>query len=344
MAKPPSGLHDFKSLLEIANLSDPEKALIMSRIGENEKSRLLGGVTRHEFESMAKGLMFEAPGGPSAEKLKSLQLAVQTALEKANLIKEAGLDKRAAEAQLENADLAAKMTSAKGKSAKGSGKGKLDKTLIENDDVEMTATEETGADKAKVETGSASSGFAHQTKRQTGQSEADVSAAGVEDDRQEKRRKLAERQKEMKDKAETHSESGNSVKIGTNTIEFEHMQTAVFLCSKKYETKPLKQISGLRSTHSIIKNTESGRQQGRMNVVAVGKDIWQADERRNCWYNNDRIFHCVEMSTTYEHRSRLDDPPHSAHVSTRKPFTPDEVCVPSHQPPSLPFGGQIRVS
>ena len=50
------------------------------------------GVTRKEFEIMAKSLMFEAPGGPSNDKLKALQIAVQGALEKANLIKEAGID------------------------------------------------------------------------------------------------------------------------------------------------------------------------------------------------------------------------------------------------------------
>ena len=80
--------------------------------------------------------------------------------------------------------------------------------------------------------------------------------------------------------------------------------------------------SSLRSTHSIIKNTESGRQQGRMTVTAVRNDMWQDDERRNCWFSNDRTFYCVEMSTSYEHRSRLDDPPFATQVSSKKAFYP----------------------
>ena len=65
--------------------------------------------------------------------MKALQIAVQGALEKANLIKEAGIEKKEAEAQQENAELAAKMIGAKGKMAKGAGKGKFDKTVIEKD-------------------------------------------------------------------------------------------------------------------------------------------------------------------------------------------------------------------
>ena len=66
MGEPPKGFHNFKDLLESTSLGESEKALITSRLGENEKSRLLGGVTRKEFETMAKSLMFEAPGGPIA--------------------------------------------------------------------------------------------------------------------------------------------------------------------------------------------------------------------------------------------------------------------------------------
>lgn len=59
-----------------------------------------------------------------------------------------------------------------------------------------------------------------------------------------------------------------------------------------------------------------------MTVTAVRNDMWQDDERRNCWFSNDRTFYCVEMSTSYEHRSRLDDPPFATQVSSKKAFSP----------------------
>ena len=46
------------------------------------------------------------------------------------------------------------------------------------------------------------------------------------------------------------------------------------------------------------------------------------NERENCWFSNDRVFYCVEMVTSYEHLSRLDDPPFSTHVSSKKAFYP----------------------
>ena len=59
-----------------------------------------------------------------------------------------------------------------------------------------------------------------------------------------------------------------------------------------------------------------------MTVTAVRNDMWQDDERRNCRFSNDRTFYCVEMSTSYEHRSRLDDPPFATQVSSKKAFYP----------------------
>ena len=299
MGKPPGGFNDFKDLLDSTGLGESDKALIVSRISEHEKSRLLNGVTRKEYENLAKSLMYEAPGGPSSEKLKTLQISVQNALEKANLMKAAVIEKKAAEAQEENAELAARMIGSKGKLGKGVGKPKADKTVIEDGE----AMPQADSSRGKESTGASGSNFQRQTKRPASLSDADASADEVEADKLAKRAKLAEKQKELKNNAEVKSESAASVKIGANTIEFEHVQTVTSMSSKGYEAKPLGQISSLRSTHSIIKSTVSGRQQGRLNISAVRNDSWLAGERTNCWYSDDRTFFCVEMSSTYEHAS-----------------------------------------
>ena len=77
---PSGGFRKFDDLLDSTSLEHADKALIVSRIGEQEKAKLLGGITRKEFESLAKGFMLESPGSPSVDKLRQLQLEVQRAL------------------------------------------------------------------------------------------------------------------------------------------------------------------------------------------------------------------------------------------------------------------------
>lgn len=88
-------------------------------------------------------------------------------------------------------------------------------------------------------------------------------------------------QKSDKERRDLHaaksSDEGRSVRISDNTIEFHNITSVIEQVKKELTFLSSEKISSLRSAVSIVKETDSGKQSGRLKIAAVSaQSSWDA--------------------------------------------------------------------